>query len=66
MHDLRPPTSDLRLVLPITPVVDNRGEKWGQVARAVDKWHNVRVPEPRIPDPVLARSIDWASQSAAI
>ena len=27
--------------------VDNRGEKWGQVARAVDKWHNVRAPNIR-------------------
>lgn len=26
--------------------VDNRGEKWGQVARAVDKWHNVPIPIP--------------------
>jgi hypothetical protein len=41
---------------PITPAVDNRGEKWGQVARAVDKWHNVRAPDtartPATPCPV--------------
>jgi hypothetical protein len=25
--------------------VDNCGEKWGQVAFTVDKWHNARAPE---------------------
>jgi hypothetical protein len=31
--------------------VDNCGEKWGQVAFAVDKWHNASIPDTRSSSP---------------
>lgn len=43
------------------PNVDNRGEKWGQVARTVDKWHTMQAPDPvelpRLPGQRLGRSV---------
>ena len=34
-----------RLAVLLAPSVDNRGEKWGQVAHAVHKWHTAPAPK---------------------
>ncbi len=58
-------TSRLRVSSPThrlpDSIVDNCGEKWGQVALAVDKWHNASIPDtrsPRRPGPRPGATVD--------